>query len=246
MGCFMRIVLTPNPEVPPAGSQLLSSTRPHTPSSDFRPSSRQNDRRPLGPRSPSPLPPARSPSTRSLVLNQLASESEQSESEGDRSDYDRRPVRRSSGSKASGIPLRQKQPLRQTSSASAVDATPRASTSNPNSSMASSIEPLSIKKKTSTRSSTAPPNAFPSTPTPARRMVAKNSPLNKAKGPSPKKVSPQLKKVKAPSLNNPVKLESLDNLMRTASSAKDNVSDVVYQRFSVADQRGRSSRPSVL
>jgi hypothetical protein len=142
------------------------------------------------------------------------------------SDHRPAPSRSRHSTAVSGIPRSRRQPLHPTP-ANNLDATPRASASNANSNstaVPSSIEPLSIKKKVSTRSSSS---FAPPTPTPTRKSLAKNSPLSRvARTGSARKVSPQFKRLKPLVISNPLKCDLVDNLIQTAVSTKEDVSSL--------------------
>ncbi|KAJ7180267.1 hypothetical protein C8R43DRAFT_972440 [Mycena crocata] len=152
-------------------------------------SQHSSERRPLGPRSPSPLPPTKTPVTeasKSLpsMDDELALENAAT-------------LQRSAPIRATGIPRSKRQPF---FPAGNIDATPKpavSSTSTP-----SGVEPLSIKKKTSVR-------AEVSTATEAtRKPQSRSSPLSRARTVgSPRRVSPQVRSNRASSMRSPARSE---------------------------------------
>jgi len=180
-----------------------------------------SDRRPLGPRSPSPLPP-RTP----FIVPDLALPSTDLELALDSAiiDLTNIPVTPTRKSSASSIPRSKRQPFEPTGN---TDATPKAIL--PASGIPRSVEPLAIKKKTSVRSS----------PGQGRKSSVRNSPLSKpvGKGVSPKRASPRVSKIAQPARTNPVpatplpavverafKNDDLDKLIKLAESTKLDVS----------------------
>ncbi|KAF9464393.1 hypothetical protein BDZ94DRAFT_1161981 [Collybia nuda] len=176
------------------------------------------ERRPLGPRSPSPLPPPKSPSINPPTdLPTLDVGTIREPLPG--------PPRPSSvPSRYQGlptaIPRSKRQPFYPTGN---TEITPKALattvTTTPN-----TIEPLSIKKKASVRSSNI---TYSGSPTPARKTYARNSPLTRstARVISPKRLSPQIGKRKystsshAPFQNN----ELTDNILQLSQRTVEDI-----------------------
>ncbi|RDB22757.1 hypothetical protein Hypma_010026 [Hypsizygus marmoreus] len=173
---------TPRPESTTPTRALDSPSRPSRSLSQH-----SQERRPLGPRSPSPLPPLNSPPPPPpMELDSM--DVDFAEGPSPNPPRPSATLSRHQGL-PTGIPRSKRQPFFPTGN---TDSTPKAAiplTTAPN-----TIEPLSIKKKTSVRSSTA---AITS-PTPARRTYARNSPLarNPPRVVSPRRVSPQIGKRK--------------------------------------------------
>jgi hypothetical protein len=161
---------TPRPSTP---TRSMDSTR-HVRST----SQHSSERRPMGPRAPSPLPP-KSPLLLPSELPDADLPLEQTlvnvtqPSTPTRTDSVTSPYRRGN-----------RQPLVPTGN---TDPTPKHSA---NGAVPSSIEPLSIKKKTSLRT-----NASAGSPTQGRKVYTRNSPLNRASSriASPRRVSPQVR-----------------------------------------------------
>jgi len=102
-----------------------------------------------------------------------------------------------------------------------MDSTPKAATVAGTIAVATPIEPLSIKKKTSVRSSTA----SASSPTPVRKIYTRTSPHNRTlqkRIVSPRRVSPEIRKAKAgPSTS--FKSEELEQAQTLSITTKDHV-----------------------
>jgi hypothetical protein len=211
---------TQRPPSPPSRPQ----SRATSVTSDGRHSrstSLHSERRPLGPRSPSPLP-----SKTPTMIPDLALPAADLELALDSAiiDITNIPVTPTRKSSASSIPRSKRQPFEPTGN---TDATPKAVA--PTSGIPRPVEPLAIKKKTSVRSS----------PGQARRSSVRNSPLSKpvGKGMSPKRMSPRVSKIAQPARTNPVpstplphaverawKNDDLDRLIKLAESTKVDVS----------------------
>ncbi|KAG6911239.1 hypothetical protein DXG01_003106 [Tephrocybe rancida] len=182
---------TPRPEsTTPTKALLESPTRPSR-----SPSLQSTERRPLGPRSPSPLPPLRTPTAQPhLCLPSMDDDAVVDETHPEPSTSSNLPrpsvtLSRQAGS--TNIPRSKRQPFYPTEN---TDTTPKAGASVAPS-PAPTIEPLSIKKKTSVRSN----GSVIASPTPVRRTFTRNSPL--ARSPSrvispPRRGSPQVGKRK--------------------------------------------------
>ncbi|EKM80039.1 hypothetical protein AGABI1DRAFT_57412 [Agaricus bisporus var. burnettii JB137-S8] len=201
--------LSPSDANPQRSTSLRPESLLHSPDQLHRPVSRQSDRRPVGPRSISPSPAPESPTSELSYL----SDDHASASESELSQFSlaitarqgplRTPIRRS-----------KRQPF------PTIEDTPKASSSNSvfaaattNSSLAScQVEPLSIKKKNSTRSSTA------STSPLARKL---NSRVSGNRVVSPRRTSPQIKKPKQVATN--IKSEMLEHVSQLALSTKEDL-----------------------
>ena len=143
-------------------------------------SQHSSERRPMGPRAPSPLPP------KSPLL--LPSEMPDIDMALDKTLVN--VTQPSTPFKSESVPPHQRSnrlPLLPTGN---TDNTPKHAA---NGAMPSNIEPLSIKKKTSIRST-----ATTGSPTPARKTFTRNSPLSRASSRivSPRRVSPQVRSVR--------------------------------------------------
>ena len=180
-----------------------------------------SERRPLGPRSPSPLPPKTPTIMPDLALPPTDLELALDSAIIDLTNAPVTPTRKSS---ASSIPRSKRQPFEPTGN---TDATPKAVP--PASGIPRPVEPLAIKKKTSVRSS----------PGQGRKPSLRNSPLSKpvGKGMSPKRASPRVSRIAQPVKTTPVpatplpavveqafKNDDLDKLIRLAESTKIDVS----------------------
>ncbi|RXW25314.1 hypothetical protein EST38_g634 [Candolleomyces aberdarensis] len=153
----------------------------------------------------------------------MSTDEEMSDTDDDEvSDHLPAPSRSRHTAAVSGIPRSRRQPLHPTP-ANNIDATPRASASSSHSNPTatpSTVVPLSIKKKVSTRAS----SVVPPTPTPTRKSLAKNSPLSRVtRTGSARKVSPQFKRLKPLVTSNPVKCDLADSLIQTAVSTKEDI-----------------------
>ncbi|PFH51280.1 hypothetical protein AMATHDRAFT_75013 [Amanita thiersii Skay4041] len=159
---------------------------PNTPTSISSPcrsrsvSRHSAERRPVGPRCPSPLPTAGSPRKATVHLPSFDDEFAE--------DSDASQASTSSRMEVTRIPRSKRYPF-----PSSIDATPKPSAAG-TPSVHSTIEPLSIKKKTSIRSG----NSVLGSPTPARRAYVRNSPLSRPSNRiiSPRRVSPQIRRGK--------------------------------------------------
>ncbi|KAF8969440.1 hypothetical protein BDZ97DRAFT_1902547 [Flammula alnicola] len=201
----------------------ISTRRPLTPRPDSPESSPRTsrpmsihsiERRPIGPRSPSPLPP-KSPRLQHSQFelpsmdDDLALESTHSHPHASTSSSHHVP-------QTPGIKRSNRQPLFPAGNA---ESTPKSSvtTAIP---VATPIEPLSIKKKTSLRNSTLPANS----PTPVKKMYTRSSPLSKTlhRVVSPRRVSPQVRKSK-PSPSGPHTSDDFEELQQLAVSTKEDI-----------------------
>ncbi|KAF8622083.1 hypothetical protein AX15_007227 [Amanita polypyramis BW_CC] len=177
---------TPRPSTPQSELETPSISRRTSPSGRSRSLSQSSsDRRPLGPRSPSPLPRIRSPTKSARDLphfdDEVARDSVSDQPSSLPSRFDNLPT---------GIPRSKRQPFFPSNNA---DATPKSYAAS-SSTVPSTIEPLSIKKKSSTRSTTSALGS----PTPARRTYVRNSPLSRPIGRiiSPRRVPSQVRRGK--------------------------------------------------
>lgn len=231
-----------------ANNQRSTTPRPESlqsPDHLSRPVSRQSDRRPIGPRSISPLPIPRSPESASelpYLSDDPVSESSPRASPEPQSTSTPSPVPTRHGGIPTPMPRSKRQPFQPTGN---TEATPKASTSAAATSTSlppgsSGVEPLSIKKKNSGRSSTV--NNSPL----ARKINARNSPLSRPgnnRVVSPRRVSPQIKKTKhvSQSSASSVKTETLEHISQLALSTKEDVSllfTLLISETNVASDRG--------
>ncbi|KAG0709787.1 hypothetical protein DFH29DRAFT_885797 [Suillus ampliporus] len=189
-----------------AASQRSTTPRP-TSTSPGRGMGRSNslnsgDGRRFGPRSISPLPP--NPTSTAPVLpsmdDELALEAHIHAFQDDSSLVE--------DDIPSPLPRSRRQPFVVTGN---MDSTPK-----PPNSTTGSVEPLSIKKKPSTRSSTY---------TPSRKSYTRNSPLSKttARIVSPRKVSPQIRTTRITHAFHSAQVDHADELLRISLSTKDDV-----------------------
>lgn len=185
-------------------SQRSTTPRP-TSTSPGRGTNRYNssDGRRFGPRSVSPLPP-KSPTRNTPSLpsmdDELALEVQMHNSLSDsslREDDDPSP-----------LPYSTRQPFVPTGSMDSMSRLPNSTTS--------SVEPLSIKKKSSTRSSTY--NS-------SRKSYTRTSPLFKttARIVSPRKVSPQIRTTRAVHASHSAQVDLADELLGISLSTKEDV-----------------------
>ncbi|KAF8663361.1 hypothetical protein AX16_000937 [Volvariella volvacea WC 439] len=208
------------------GSIYSNSARPTTPvqqasqHSRSRSTSRHSmDRRPLGPRSPSPLPPLRSPFSSTSSLNLLSMDDDPAREATpppitpppSAPSILETPTPTRDRFAHSGIPRSKRQSFFPT----AADMTPRAYTNN---TIPGSIEPLSIKKKTSLRSSAG------GSPT-SRKTYVRNSPLsrNSVRITSPQRFGSQSRKHKFPSSVVTHVSDTAEEVIRLSESTKEDV-----------------------
>ncbi|KAJ7682631.1 hypothetical protein DFH06DRAFT_1161696 [Mycena polygramma] len=170
-------------------------------------SQHSSERRPLGPRSPSPLPPMKSPLPE-------ASTSELPSMDDDLALENAAKVVRSAPVRTTGIPRSKRQPF---FPAGNIDATPKAPvTTAPT---PSGVEPLSIKKKTSVRT-----NEVSSTTEVSRKPPSRSSPLSRARTVgSPRRVSPQVRSTRTSSMRSSSKNEPPQRLLQLSKSTKEDV-----------------------
>ncbi|KAF8165546.1 hypothetical protein B0H34DRAFT_689520 [Crassisporium funariophilum] len=205
-----------------------------------RPLSRNDsERRPFGPRSPSPLPP-NCPRPQSMHTELLLDDDMELDSEH----HPHTPMASSLPNHVgSHFPRSQRQPFYPTGNTE----TPKASTSQSSVSMATPIEPLSIKKKTSVRTSAIPPGS----PTPARKSHVRNSPFNRnlQRVVSPRRVSPQVRKPKpTSSVSASNKSEGFEHIQKLAVSTKEDIeiSRRTIKRIKVEMDTLKSGPPSAI
>ncbi|TFK43736.1 hypothetical protein BDQ12DRAFT_752507 [Crucibulum laeve] len=198
-------------------STIIRSESPskylESPSRPSRSLSRNSgEHRLFGPRSPSPLP-SKSPRALPALPSMDDDLSEESFSQLERPVT---PIR--SQPHLTAIPRSIRQPLFPTGN---TDTTPKPTASS--STIApSTIEPLSIKKKTSLRDSVIPP------PSPTvRKTYTRNSPLSRtaARIVSPRRVSPQIRRSKLSSATQAshIKDEDLERILHLSVSTKDDI-----------------------
>ncbi|KAJ4478292.1 hypothetical protein J3R30DRAFT_2885247 [Lentinula aciculospora] len=189
-------------------SQCTITDDPRSPRSLSRHSS---DRRPMGPRSPSPLPPSRSPRPPSPPLPELPSMDIELAAE-------MTDIVQPTPTK-SGIPRSKRQIFHPMNN---IDSTPKPYT-NGMIRASSSVEPLSIKKKTSVR------NAPDLTDTPVSSRKSGHNSLSRTPArtvtSSPRRVSPQIRlgKVAGPSVSSPHISNDLDKIVSLARTTKEDV-----------------------
>ncbi|KAG6903484.1 hypothetical protein C0995_005507 [Termitomyces sp. Mi166 len=184
---------TPRPESTTPTKALESPVRPSR-----SPSLHAIERRPLGPRSPSPLPPTRTPPAQppfnlpSLDDDTIEESVPQPSTSSNIPQPSARLSRHQGGS--TNIPRSKRQPFYPTGN---TESTLKAAPIAP--SPAATIEPLSIKKKSSVRSN----GSVISSPTSVRKTFTRNSSLvrNPSRVVSPRRVSPQVGKRKLSALS---------------------------------------------
>ncbi|KAG5648922.1 hypothetical protein DXG03_000271 [Asterophora parasitica] len=228
---------TPRPESTTPTKGLEFSSRPSR-----SPSQHSQERRPLGPRCPSPLPPSKTPPEQP----HLSLPSMDDDLIGNTT-----LVQPSAPlSRPTGIPRSKRQPLYPTG---ITDATPKAAPVPPSPAPAP-IEPLSIKKKTSVRSNAS----VVASPTPVRKTYARNSPLSRtsARVVSPRRVSPQIgkRKLNAVSSSSRSSTEVTDRMLQLSRTTLDDIESsrrtIKRIKLQVDDLRsisvteGEYSRPS--
>ncbi|KAJ3842136.1 hypothetical protein F5878DRAFT_419987 [Lentinula raphanica] len=214
-----------------SNSQCTITEDPRSPRSLSRHSS---DRRPMGPRSPSPLPPPKSPRPPSPPLPEPPSIEDEITAEIDE-------IVQPTPTK-SGIPRSKRQIFQPMNG----ESTPKPYT-NGMARASSSVEPLSIKKKTSVRST----SDFPDTPVTGRksgRTSLSRTPARTVTA-SPRRVSPQIRfgKVAGPSVSSPHIVNDLDKIISIARTTKEDVesSHRAVKRLKVEVERhNAASMPS--
>lgn len=186
----------------PVETQSLAESSRHS-----RSISEPADRRPVGPRSPSPLPPSL-PKSPHVPTTQLPSMEDDLTA-----DVTRNIPRPTTPSRyqnmPSGIPRSKRQPLFPTDKTETIPQSAVASSS----ASSHTIEPLSIKKKTSDRTSTA------SGQTPTRKTYPRHAPLSRIVSP-PRRVSPHIRPRVSVS---PQIAKTIERLMDSGNSSKEQV-----------------------
>ncbi|KAK7060488.1 hypothetical protein VNI00_001253 [Paramarasmius palmivorus] len=164
------------------------------------------ERRPLGPRSPSPIPPSPSPRPPSPADLRSMDEDLASVLES----IPQTPV--ASSSRPTGLPRSKRQTFHSLANG---DATPR----GPSASTSTIVEPLSIKKKTSVRSGTDIESPAP------RRGGRTSLSRQPVKRNSPRRVSPQIKlaKIAGTSVATAQVLSEVENILHMAQTTKEDV-----------------------
>ncbi|KAJ7368468.1 hypothetical protein DFH08DRAFT_26721 [Mycena albidolilacea] len=171
-----------------------------------------SERRPLGPRSPSPLPPTPLLPQKSGSQHLDASTTELPSMDDDLALENAAKLQRSGPVRPTGIPRSKRQPF---FPAGNIDATPKAPiTTAPT---PTGVEPLSIKKKTSVR-------AEASTTESSRKPPSRSSPLSRARTVgSPRRVSPQVRSTRTSSMRSPSKNEPPQRLVQLSKITKEDV-----------------------
>ncbi|KDR83964.1 hypothetical protein GALMADRAFT_133349 [Galerina marginata CBS 339.88] len=191
-------------------------SRPESPVKHRDPSSPQHstERRPVGPRSPSPMP-MQSPQLQPRI-HDLPSMDDDLAFESSTAKHHSRSSSAPDQIETPGIKRSKRQPLFPTGNK---ESTPMASI-NGAITAATPIEPLSIKKKTSVRSSAFLSNS----PTPVRKMQTRNSPLSRTlhRVVSPRRVSPQIRKLK-PGPSGSYKSEDFEQMQHFTVSTKEDI-----------------------
>jgi protein ECT2 len=213
----------PPPVRPPSRSARDSrshhSTAPSTPtkvmdtSHHTRSSSQHSsERRPLGPRCPSPLPQSPQKPSTNLPSMEIDLSFETTLVDGTHAST---PSRHEDAT--SPLPRSKRQPFVPTGN---THTTPRAG-ANGSTAAASTVEPLSIKKKTSVRTSVG-------SPTLGRKVYTRHPPLSRTstRVVSPRRVSSQIKKARAKPLlpSSTGEDESAERVMHVAQTTREDVS----------------------
>ena len=172
-----------------------------------------SERRPIGPRSPSPLPP-KSPFMRPHAV-ELPSMDVDLALEATLVNITQPSVTPSRNHHTpSQLPRSKRQPFLPTGN---TDATPKVVNGT---SVPPSIQPLSIKKKTSVRSSTV------GTPSPVRKTHMRNSPLSRTgmRITSPRRVSPQVRSTRTTvSSHSSVRSDVAERVIQQLQTSRDDV-----------------------
>ncbi|KAF8195715.1 hypothetical protein K438DRAFT_1906377 [Mycena galopus ATCC 62051] len=172
--------------------------------------SRNSEMRPLGPRSPSPLPPPKT--TQSLHVD--ASTHELPSMDEDLALENAAKIQRSAPVRATGIPRSKRQPF---FPAGNIDATPKPlATTAPT---PTGVEPLSIRKKTSVRAEASITSEV------SRKPLSRSSPLSRARTVnSPRKVSPQVRNTtRSSSMRSPSRNEPPQRMVQLSKMTKEDV-----------------------
>ena len=195
--------------------------RPASPERHGRSTSQHSsERRPIGPRSPSPLP-TKSPYMRSapelpsmdvdLALETTTFVHAPQPSSATPSREPHTPT---------ALPRSKRQPFLPTTNTN-IDHVSRGANGSGGGGGSNGVQPLSIKKKTSVRSTTA------GTPTPIRRANVRNSPLGRTGSrttPPPRRVSPQVRTRTHGSMRSPAKGDAAERMAQGLQSSRDAVS----------------------
>jgi hypothetical protein len=180
-------------------------------------SQNSHERRPLGPRTPSPLPPSKSPVQLPIQLpvDQFPVGDDHHEAIPSPSRPSTIPSRHQGTPTA--IPRSKRQPFFPPNNS---ESTPKTAGMTSN-----TIEPLSIKKKSSVRVTNG------GSPTSARKTYARNSPLarHSARITTSRRVSPQLgkRKLAATSHNSSLQNETTEKMLEISRATTDDVSNTV-------------------
>jgi hypothetical protein len=178
--------------------------------------SNSHERRPLGPRTPSPLPPSKSPILFPIQLSVENSPVDDSPLDATPSPSRPSTVPSRHQGTPSAIPRSKRQPFFPQGNS---DSTPKSAGGLPPAAP-NTIEPLSIKKKSSVRVSNG------GSPMPTRRTYARNSPLSRPSARvASRRVSPQLgkRKLSATSHNSAHQNETNDRMLEASRATTDNV-----------------------
>lgn len=195
----------------------MSTHRSITSRSEFSPSEsppltarpvsvHSTDRRPFGPRSPSPLPPKSPRLHHSQDLPSMDDDDDMDPSSSSSQPFPQTP----------NIKRSHRQPLFPSSN---TESTPKSQLPS-GIPIATPIEPLSIKKKTSLRNSVVATNS----PTPVKKLYTRNSPLSKTlhRVVSPRRVSPSIRKSK-PAPSSSARSDEIEHMHNLAVSTKEDV-----------------------
>ena len=196
-----------------------------SPPSTCRPFSvHMSDRLPIGPRSPSPLS-SKNPDLQHSHFELPSMDEDLALETSNNHHHHTRASSLPQADHLSGVKRSNRQPLFPTGN---MESTPKAN-NNASISVATPIEPLSIKKKTSLRTSAIPVTS----PTPVKKIHARNSPLNRTlhRVISPRRVSPQVRKAKA-SASGSIRSEDFEHMQHLAVSTKEDVSPTSANSFS--------------
>lgn len=196
---------------------MAVDTPHHTRSS----SQHSSERRPLGPRCPSPLPKSPTKVSPNLPTMEVDLSFETTLVDGTHT-----PALSRQEDVTSPLPRSKRQPFVPTGN---TEATPRAG-ANGTSASASSVEPLSIKKKTSVRTSVGSPSV-------GRKAYTRHPPLSRTstRVVSPRRISSQIKKARA----KPLLLsatgadESVERVVHLAQTTREDVSFPMSRRWIV-------------
>jgi hypothetical protein len=180
--------------------------------------SNSHERRPLGPRTPSPLPPSKSPVLFPIQLSVENSPVDDSPPDATPSPSRPSTVPSRHQGTPSAIPRSKRQPFFPPGNS---ESTPKNAGGLPPA--PNTIEPLSIKKKSSVRVSNG------GSPMPTRKTYARNSPLSRPSARiASRRVSPQLgkRKLLTTSHNSAQQNETNDRMLEACRATADNVCTV--------------------